>query len=80
MEKRPLGVVVFLMAFLVISAMHAAPAQAEGGRALAGSISGRTLDPNRPHHDTLIPDKPGGGRGRGRECTSIYECPSAAEP
>ncbi|CAL4940721.1 unnamed protein product [Urochloa decumbens] len=79
MEKRPLGVVVFLMAFLVISAMHAAPAQAEG-RALAGSISGRTLDPNRPHHDTLIPDKPGGGRGRGRECTSIYECPSAAEP
>ncbi|RCV43706.1 hypothetical protein SEVIR_9G320600v4 [Setaria viridis] len=76
MEKRPLGMAVFLMAFLVISGMHTAPAQAAGR-----IISRGSMNPNIPHDSPLDPNKAGDPYpGRGRACTSIYHCHGAAEP
>ncbi|OQU92107.1 hypothetical protein SORBI_3001G291200 [Sorghum bicolor] len=66
-QQRQIVCMVFLMAFLVISAMHAVPAEA--GRTLADQSSSSVgneplkpgvLDPNRPYT---------------RRCRNIYECP-----
>ncbi|CAN6311822.1 unnamed protein product [Urochloa humidicola] len=65
----PLGMV-FLVALLVVSAMHAVPAEA--GRVLAESIGYGPLNPG---------NTPSAGRGEPytRPCRRIYDCPGSPE-
>ncbi|CAD6212111.1 unnamed protein product [Miscanthus lutarioriparius] len=71
-QRQVVCMVFLLVAFLVISAMHAVPA--EPGRTLAESSVGYeplkpgVLDPDRP--GVLDPDRP-----YTRRCREIYECP-----
>ncbi|CAL4915671.1 unnamed protein product [Urochloa decumbens] len=69
-KALPLGMV-FLAVLLVVSAMHAVPAEA--GRVLAGSIGYDPLNPRRT---------PSAGPGQPyitRPCGRIYECPGTPE-
>uniref|UniRef100_A0A0A9H0Z9 Uncharacterized protein n=1 Tax=Arundo donax TaxID=35708 RepID=A0A0A9H0Z9_ARUDO len=66
---------VFLMAFLVVSAMHAVTVEA--GRVLT-QVGYGALNPGRT--PSVARGEPYAGRGRG--CTNVYECnkPPAGAP
>ncbi|KAL6905367.1 hypothetical protein ACP4OV_002968 [Aristida adscensionis] len=78
-QQQPLRML-FLMAFLVVSAMHAVPADA--GRVLGGQISSGGLNKFNPLDPGSTPSTAGPGQPyTGRGCPHAYGCsPGAATP